>query len=204
MKQLCFLFIATLFSCMSCIFLNKENQTFSEQTVKGKYPFDKCLKFNMIFRGKKVPFSVYAEVYKNRITSLQIGQEYNQPLESEITYQDLITFVSSVILYLNSKEDIQAVTQLYTNMECWREVSKEMTRDFLKHKGAKNAVESSRLLKDLTEILKSNGFEVKDVGVDLVVVEPSPTMFSKETSPDDIGCERLCGQIFIDVERSHD
>lgn len=208
MKKLCLLFIAMLFSLMSCLPSHKEVHAFVLHTEKGKYPFrsEKYLVFDMLYHEKIISFSVYACFLKNRFVSISIGQESNKPIESEISYQDLIAFVSAVMSYLHEKENISTVNQIYTNIECWREVSKEITQEFIKNKDVQKTVENSRLLRDLTMILKSNGFEIKDVSLDFVMVVDRPTIFCQETSvtANNAIYNRLCGQIFIDVEKSHD
>ena len=202
MKRYYLLLLMIPFGCVSCLPLQKEAQKFSEYVVKGKFPFDKYFEYNMIYQGKQVPFSIYAHVFKNRITSIQIHQKPNQPIRSEISYQDLITFVSAAISNLKEKENIQNITQILTRIECWREISIEMTQEYLKNDDVKKTVKNSRLLTDLTEILKSNGLKVKSISLDLVTFEDTPTMFDMETSvaSKDATYERLCGDIFIKTE----
>ena len=202
MNRLYLLFIVIIFSCISCLPQQREALQISVYTQKGRKPFDKYLCSDMIYHGKKVPFSVTALVFKNRITSIQVSQIPNLPIENKISYQDLITFVSAAISNLKEKENIQNVSQILTRIECWREISIEMTQEYLKNGDVKKTVKNSRLLTDFTEILRSNGLKVKSISLDLVTFEDTPTMYDMETSvaSKDATYERLCGQIFIDTE----
>lgn len=175
-----------------------EEQTFCEQKVKEKYPYDESLKFEMIHQGESVPFFIFINKINGMAISLEISQSLTQNDIKIISYEERMFFVSTVLEKLKNEGLLLTLTRIYTRFEFWQSESEKMTNDFLLCKDISKVIDKSRLKSDLKKELAQYGMKIVESASDNLMLESVQSKLKdKEKNAVPVV---LRGDIMFDVE----